>query len=357
MRWFNATAWYGLYLSRLLQEAGHEVLVLGLPDTQPARKALEWGLSLQTMALNTTSPWGIMTLYQELKTLVRKFEPHVVNCHRGESFVLWGLLKKELGNFRLIRTRGDQRLPKGNFINQWLHARVADAVITTNSVMTRHFHTSFSLPPTKVHQILGGVDRKVFYLDPEARARIRHEFGYNINDFVIGLLGRFDRVKGQHELIQAMAYLKTQGFSQVRLLLMGFDSATSERVVRQWISDFGLEKMTIITGKRPDISACINALDLGVVASLWSESIARAALEIMGCAIPLLGTKVGVLPDLLSEEALVPPGDVQALAQSIAAVIGNVDLQKRMCQSQSQRIKSLSSENFLAQTLAVYAQS
>ena len=30
VRWFNATAWYGLFLSRLLKDAGHEVLVLGL---------------------------------------------------------------------------------------------------------------------------------------------------------------------------------------------------------------------------------------------------------------------------------------------------------------------------------------
>ncbi|MDP3425791.1 MAG: glycosyltransferase family 1 protein, partial [Humidesulfovibrio sp.] len=37
VRWFNATAWYGLYLSRLLQEAGHRVVVLTLDGTESHR--------------------------------------------------------------------------------------------------------------------------------------------------------------------------------------------------------------------------------------------------------------------------------------------------------------------------------
>lgn len=329
---------------------------MGLPETSSSHKAQEWGLPLRTMALNTTSPWGLVSLYQELKTLVQDFRPDVVNCHRGESFVLWGLLKKSLGGFRLVRTRGDQRLPKNNFVNRWLHGRVADAVITTNSRMTDHFHAVFALPNTKVHQVLGGVDQSIFHPDKEARIRIRAEFGYHQDNFVIGLLGRFDRVKGQKELIQAVAHLKSQGFGQIRLLLLGFDSATSEQTVQQWIAEHGLEDITIITGKRPDVSSCLNALDLGVISSLWSETIARAALEIMGCGVPLLATKVGVLPDLLDKEALVAPGNVQALAHGIATIMQNLDLQKQLRHSQSHRIKALSGQDFLAQTLAVYEQ-
>ena len=34
---------------------------------------------------------------------------------------------------KLVRTRGDQRLPKAGLINTWLHNTVSDAIITTNS--------------------------------------------------------------------------------------------------------------------------------------------------------------------------------------------------------------------------------
>jgi glycosyltransferase involved in cell wall biosynthesis len=354
VRWFNATAWYGMYLSRLLLENGHDVLVLGLPDTLCARKGEEWGLPMRLMDLNTATPWGIAALYAKLKRLVHEFKPDVVNCHRGESYLLWGLLKKELGGFRLIRTRGDQRLPKANLANRWLHNDVSDAVITTNSPMTRHFQNVFKVPESKLHQILGGVDTQAFHPDPAARARIRTELGYGEKDFVVGLLGRFDRVKGQHELIRAVARLHREGMTSIRLLLLGFDSATPEATVRGWIAEHGIDSITAITGKRPDISACLNALDLGVVASLWSETIARAALEIMATGVPLISTDVGVMPDLLEPEALLKAGDVDALAGRIRDVMANPELAESLRLEQRRRMQDLSGHDFLAKTLAVY---
>jgi len=354
VRWFNATAWYGMYLSRLLLENGHDVLVLGLPDTLSARKGEEWGLPMRLMDLNTTTPWGIAALYGKLKGLVREFGPDVVNCHRGESYLLWGLLKKELGSFKLIRTRGDQRLPKPNRINRWLHNDVSDAIITTNSPMTRHFQDVFKVPQGKLHQILGGVDTGTFHPDPGARARIRTEHGYSDQDFVVGLLGRFDQVKGQHELIRAVARLHREGMTGIRLLLLGFDSATPESTVRGWITEHGIGSITAITGKRPDIAACLNALDLGVVASLWSETIARAALEIMATGVPLISTDVGVMPDLLEPQALLGAGDVDALADRIRQVMARPELAASLCREQRLRMADLCGHDFLAKTLAVY---
>ena len=354
VRWFNATAWYGMYLSRLLRESGHEVLVLGLPGTLSARKGEEWGLPMRLLDLNTATPWGIASLHGKLKRLVREFRPDVVNCHRGESYLLWGLIKKELGGFKLIRTRGDQRLPKANLVNRWLHNDVSDAVITTNSPMTRHFRDVFKVPKNKLHQILGGVDTDTFHPDPAARTRIRTELGYGDGDFVVGLLGRFDRVKGQHELIQAVSRLHAQGMQHIRLLLLGFDSATPESTVRGWITEHGIDSITTITGKRPDIAACLNALDLGVIASLWSETIARAALEIMATGVPLISTNVGVMPDLLEPRALFAAGDVDALQQGIRAVATEPGLAESLLEVQGRRMADLSGRDFLAQTLAVY---
>jgi glycosyltransferase involved in cell wall biosynthesis len=357
VRWFNATAWYGMYLSRLLLEAGHEVLVLGLPDTLSARQGEAWGLPMRLLPLNTTTPWGIAGLYAELKGLLRSFRPDVVNCHRGESFLLWGLLKKELGGFRLIRTRGDQRPPRANLVNRWLHNTVSDAVITTNSPMTRHFQSAFGIEAKKLHQILGGVDTTRFRPDPTARTSVRAELGYADTDFVVGLLGRFDRVKGQQELIRAVARLHAQGQTNIRLLLLGFESPIPESTVRGWIAEQGLESITTITGKRPDIPACLNALDLGVVASLWSETIARAALEIMATAVPLIGTTVGVMPDLLDPAALFPAGDLDALAARIRAVAEDPGLAQSLRQSQARHMNDLSGQAFLDKTLQVYAHS
>ncbi|WP_027181356.1 glycosyltransferase family 4 protein [Oleidesulfovibrio alaskensis] len=357
VRWFNATAWYGAFLSRLLREAGHETLFIGLDGTQSFVRAQEWGLEPVALDLNTASPLRLAALWGRMRALVRDFRPDVVNCHRGEAFVLWGMLRKAGGRFKLVRTRGDQRLPRNNIPNRWLHCHAADAVVATNSVMARHFRDVLQVPEQKIHTIYGGVDTAVFSYDESGRQRVRAGYGYGAGDFVLGLLGRFDRVKGQKELIFAVADLyHRRGLRHVRLMLAGFETATSRAEVEAWIDEAGVRDITVITGKREDVAACISAMDAGVVASLWSETIARAALEIMACGRPLVSTGVGVMPDLLPHEALCAEGDVTALADLLEKTVRDEPWRHWLQAACVQRMKTLRERDFLDTTLAMYEQ-
>lgn len=363
VRWFNATAWYGLELSRLLNAAGHQTTVVALKDTETFAKAESMGLKPVTLPLNAKNPLAFAGLIRDMSRLIRDVRPHVVNCHRGESFLFWGLLKAQ-GQYALIRTRGDQRLPRGNLPNRLLHTRVADAVIATNSVMTRHFAAHMAVPPERLHTLLGGVDTSRFHVDPKGRDVVRARYGYTDEHCVLGLLGRFDRVKGQQELIMAAARLVREGLP-VRLLLIGFPTATAQETVEGWIREAGMEHHVCITGTVPDVPACLSALDVGVVASLWSETIARAALEIMACGIPLVATPVGVMPDLLPAEALTPPfsPDNQTVCQAVVdglttllrRAVTDVPWRQDLATANLKRISTLSDRHFLAETLDVYA--
>ncbi|MDY7001292.1 MAG: glycosyltransferase family 4 protein [Thermodesulfobacteriota bacterium] len=355
VRWFNATSWYALYLGKLLAEAGHEVLILTLENTETHDKAKKWGLNTRIMDLNAKNPLKIAPLYFEIKKLLDTYRPDIVNCHRGEAFVLFGLLRKKSKAFRLVRTRGDQRPPRKNAVNKWLYGFAADAVVVPNSAMARHIQENLNVPKEKIHLILGGVDRKKFSFDPKGRDRVRKEFGIQPEHAAIGLLGRFDAVKGQKELIQAVSRLYHEhGQKQVRLLLIGFETATATREVQDWITEFNIGDITFITGERKDIPACVSALDLGVVPSLWSETIARAALEIMSCGRILTATEVGVMPDLLSPEAIVRPGDVDALTDLLLRTVTDRDFTENLRKEQARRMDGLSAKDFLSQTLELY---
>lgn len=358
VRWFNATAWYGLELARLGDAAGHPGLVLGLPDSDPLRQAEALGLPCTGLPFNARSPLAWPGLLARMRDVVRDFRPDVVNCHRGEAFVLWAALRALLPpaqRFALVRTRGDQRLPKANPINTWLHVRAADAVVATNERMARHFLEVAGVPAARLATIPGGVDTGRFAFAPKAREHMRTALGYAPEDTVIGLLGRFDRVKGQKECLEAVAALVREGLP-VHLLLIGFATATSEEEVRSWMLAAGLDGQRVrITGRVDDVPAHLAALDVGVVASLWSETIARAALEIMACDRPLLSTDVGVMPDLLPPEALCPAGDVPALAALLRRAAHDAGWLEGLRDRNRQRMRSLDSASFWEQTLAVYA--
>lgn len=327
--------------------------MLCLPETQTWEKVKQTGLDYQVLNLNSTNPLELGLVYQRLKKILACFQPDVVNCHRGEGFIFLGLLARKFG-FKLIRTRGDQRLPKKNVFNLWLHQKVASAVIATNSRMYNYFLTSFGLDPAKVHLVLGGIDRREFYPCLAERNRIRKKLGYSDTDVVLGLLGRFDRVKGQKELIQAVSQLYHQcGLTQLRLLLIGFDTALSTGQIQDWLRQYRVEHLSTITGRVEHPRPFINSLDLGVVASLSSEAIIRAGLEIMACQVPLIATKVGVLPDLVPESGLVLPGDVEALASKIKQAL-DPEFRRSLLEQEQALLPELSLENFVAKTLKIY---
>ena len=356
VRWFNATAWYGLWLGKLLREAGHNCEVAALPGTDTWRKAEDWGFAPLDLGLNSGNPARLVAAYAGLRRLIREYKPHVVNCHRGEGFFLWAMLRQRMNSFALVRTRGDQRLPRNDFCNKWLHNKAADALISTNTAMASYFESHMDTPPGHMHTILGGVDQNFFRFDPPGRGKVRREFGFADDDTVIGLLGRLDTVKDQHGIIAACALLRQAG-RRVRLMLLGEGTSNISRAnVEAWLKEAGMGDFSIITGRRNDVTACISAMDIGVVASTGSETIARAALEIMACGRPLIGTTVGVMPDLLPAEALFAPGNPTAMAEKMAQVMDNPDFAQRLLENAAARLPGLTGPAFTDKTLRAYTQ-
>ncbi|MCW3057318.1 MAG: glycosyltransferase family 1 protein [Solirubrobacterales bacterium] len=60
-----------------------------------------------------------------------------------------------------------------------------------------------------------------------------------------------------------------------------------------------------------------------------AETFGLAAAEAMAAGLPVAASRVGALPELLGEEALVPAGDAQALAGAIARLAGDRALGRR----------------------------
>jgi glycosyltransferase involved in cell wall biosynthesis len=93
-------------------------------------------------------------------------------------------------------------------------------------------------------------------------------------------------------------------------------SALREQVA----ADPGLQGRVHFLGHRTDLPAVLRDFDLGVVSSVGSEANCRVGLEWMASGVPLLATRIGVLPDLVEEGDtgfLVQPADASAVAENI----------------------------------------
>ena len=62
---------------------------------------------------------------------------------------------------------------------------------------------------------------------------------------------------------------------------------------------------------------------LALAPSLSAETFGLAAAEAMAAGVPVLGSRIGALPEILAEDELVAPGDEEALAQAILRQAGD----------------------------------
>jgi glycosyltransferase involved in cell wall biosynthesis len=68
---------------------------------------------------------------------------------------------------------------------------------------------------------------------------------------------------------------------------------------------------------------------LAIVPSRSAETFGMAAAEAMAVGVPVVGSRVGALPELVEDRALVEPGDPVALAEAIGRLWANADAGER----------------------------
>ncbi len=367
VRFFNATAWYAMQLSKKLCEIGHNSIVMTLEGTKADKAALEMDIPRIALPFDQKKISNFPAIFSFLKKTIEETKPDIVNCHRGELFPLFIYFKKKYG-FKLVRTRGDQRLAKNTFLNRYFYAKISDAVIATNSRISKHLHEELQVPKEKLFTILGGVDIRKFYPNPAKKNETKKQYGYSKNDCVIGLLGRLDPIKGQKESIIALAKA-SERMDNLKLCIIGFDEIHTSEELYALASEYGVRDKVQITGKVKEINDVLNMCDIALLSSVGSEAIARAAVEFIACNIPLISSNIGVMPDLVSQKGRFETGNIEDMAQMlIRASKAHTYTQdanhknyaiyyawlQDILSEQKNLLPSLTLDNFTALTLEVY---
>lgn len=139
----------------------------------------------------------------------------------------------------------------------------------------------------KVKIITNAIDIEKFKFDPEARKRLRKEFGFNDKDFVVGNIGRMIPQKNHLFLIDAFNELKKEN-SNAKLLIIG-DGALRSKVDKK-IEKLGLQKDVRIEKYREDANKCYSAMDLFAFPSIY-EGLGMVAVEAQAAKLEVIASK------------------------------------------------------------------
>ncbi|MBI4650663.1 glycosyltransferase family 4 protein [Candidatus Desantisbacteria bacterium] len=357
VRWFNAEANYGITLSKKLFQKGHNVFVCGIDGTPPVEQAKNLGLPVFTsLKLHHYSPYYLGKDLSLLKDFIRKEKIQIINAHRSEGHLLGALYKKFYDNkIILIRTRGDMRLPKNYFFNRLLY-NYTDKIITSAQIMQKTYFNKLNVPPDKITTIYNPVDTVKFNPKTEG-TEIRKKLGIKDNDILVGIVGRLSPVKGHKYFVDAASFILKEK-PDVKFLIAGKESQVKYQDLKNQIKSLGIEKSFIFSGVESDVAKLIASIDIGVVASLGSETNCRVTLEFMAMAKSVVATSVGVIPEVLINNEcgiIVPPADANALSEGILKMIKNPDISQQMAQKSRIRVEENFNEGlFVENTEKVY---
>jgi len=152
------------------------------------------------------------------------------------------------------------------------------------------------------------------------------------DSIVIGTVGRLQTVKDQLTLTRAFVRLQTltpEVRERLRLVIVGDGPLLGD--VREILRTAGVSHLAWLPGAREDVPAILRGMDIFVLPSL-AEGISNTILEAMACGLPVVATRVGGTPEIVSEGVtglLVPPDDPEAMAQRIQMYIRDDELRQR----------------------------
>ena len=102
--------------------------------------------------------------------------------------------------------------------------------------------------------------------------------------------------------------------------------------------DLGLGERFRFMGRTDDVPAAIRSSDLVLMTSI-SEAMPMALLEAMAHARPVVATRVGGVPSVVSGCGLIaPPGDVHELATAVTTLLRNPGLARTLGRRGRERV-------------------
>ncbi len=126
----------------------------------------------------------------------------------------------------------------------------------------------------------------------------------------ICFIGRLHEVKGINYLISAFSEIKNE---DLVLLIVG--EGDQKRELESLVEKLKIQDKVVFL-KTQKVENVLPFVDLFVLPSL-SEGMPHAILEALFCKIPIVASNVGEIPNLISKDYLVEPGNVEDLKNKI----------------------------------------
>jgi len=205
-------------------------------------------------------------------------------------------------------------------------------VICVSNYNYNCFTTRDVLPAERFEVIYNSADFSRLGQGQERRSRFRAKYGIPEDRAVIVQVSWIIPEKGITDLLEAMRLVLKKN-QNAHLVLAGEGSYRTEYMAMA--KDLGLSDHVTWTGlvTDPFSEGVYDAADVVCQVSRWQEAFGQTIAEAMACSKPVIGTRVGGIPELIQDGEsgyLVNARDIEAVAEKILLLLNSRELRDRM---------------------------
>ncbi len=295
------------------------------------------------------SPWHDLQCIREIRERILAEKPDILFLNSSKAGAIGAiaarLCKKTLPHLRVVyRIGGWQFRDPIHPSLQWLYQTLErwsahwKDIIVVNSESDRKAGVAHQIVPRKeLVAIHNGIDPyPTPYTKGEARAHIAEAIQRPLSDetIVIGTIANAYPAKDLATFIRAASHFGPHA----HWIIIG--DGPERPTLEQLIHRLGLHERVHILGQRHDAKQLLPAFDVFALSSV-KEGFPWALLEAMATKIPSIATRVGGIPEILSDNEngfLIEPQNPALLAQRVHALISDARLAHDFTMEAHQRI-------------------
>ena len=272
-----------------------------------------------------------------MRAIVRGEGVDVIHTHHSHDHWL-GWLARGAGPAALVRTFHNARAVRLDWPSTALYRRT-DALIAVSDEIEERGRRA-GIPAGRLARVDGVVDLGRFETG-DGGAAIRKEFDLG-GAPVLGCVARLAPRRGHELLIRGFRLLLAE-YPGARLLLVGKGEARAR--LEALVSELGLTREVLFTGYRDvDLPGVLQALDAFALMGAGSDESCRAALEAMAAGRPVVGRRVGALPETVVHGVtglLVDDDRPESVAAALRALIAEPERAVAMGRAGRERARAL----------------
>jgi glycosyltransferase involved in cell wall biosynthesis len=260
----------------------------------------------------------------KLYSLMRKERPHIVHTHTAKAGVLGRLAARLAGVPVVVHTFHGHVLhgyygPAKNEVLRRVEQSLAwltDRLVTVSECVKNELVGYGIAKAEKISVIPLGLDLGPFLNSQNLRGQFRREMGLSDDIKLVAIVGRIFPIKNHELFLKTAARIATLE-TAARFVIVG--DGVLRPALEQQARQLGIADRVLFTGWRGDLPRICADLDILVVSS-DNEGTPVSAIEAMAAGCPVVGTRVGGLPDLIEDHKtgrLVLPRNSEALAGAV----------------------------------------